>query len=84
MTRTGPGQQSPQQKPTNYELQEVPISNPAELAAYNDTGDTGEPVDEAETAFVDLGYDVHTNDHTDGDEFGSDSGDDAQVHLDAA
>ncbi|WNV90192.1 helicase HerA domain-containing protein [Umezawaea sp. Da 62-37] len=51
-------------------------SNPAELAAYADT--TG-PVDEAEAAFVDLGFD-----DTDGDEFGSDSGDDDQVHLDAA
>jgi hypothetical protein len=47
-------------------------SNPAELAAY---ADTAEPVDEAEAAFVDLGFD--------GDEFGSDSDDD-QVHLDAA
>ncbi|NUT51433.1 MAG: DUF87 domain-containing protein [Saccharothrix sp.] len=46
-------------------------SNPAELAAY---ADTAEPVDEAEAAFVDLGFD--------GDEFGS--GDDDQVHLDAA
>lgn len=45
-------------------------SNPAELAAY---ADTAEPVDEAEAAFVDLGFD--------GDEFGSD---DDQVHLDAA
>ena len=48
-------------------------SNPAELAAYNDTADTAEPIDEAEAAFVDLGID--------GDEFGSD---DDQVHLDAA
>ncbi|WP_158853149.1 VirB4 family type IV secretion system protein [Saccharothrix deserti] len=48
-------------------------SNPAELAAY---ANTAEPVDEAEAAFVDLGFD--------GDEFGSDSGDDDQVHLDAA
>ncbi|PWK84482.1 uncharacterized protein DUF87 [Lentzea atacamensis] len=47
-------------------------SNPAELAAY---ADTAEPVDEADAAFVDLGFD--------GDEFGSDSGDD-QIHLDAA
>jgi type IV secretory system conjugative DNA transfer VirD4/TraG family protein len=46
-------------------------SNPAELAAY---ADTAEPVDESDTAFVDLGVD--------GDEFGSDSED--QVHLDAA
>lgn len=52
-------------------------SNPAELAAYNDTGDTGGAVDEADAAFVDLGVD--------GDEFGSDTdfGDD-QIHLDAA
>ncbi|ANZ35972.1 conjugal transfer protein TraC [Lentzea guizhouensis] len=48
-------------------------SNPAELAAY---ADTAEPVDEADAAFVDLGFD--------GDEFGSDSGDDDQIHLDAA
>ncbi|MFS8104685.1 DUF87 domain-containing protein [Lentzea alba] len=47
-------------------------SNPAELAAY---ADTAEPLDEADAAFVDLGFD--------GDEFGSDSGDD-QIHLDAA
>lgn len=47
-------------------------SNPAELAAY---AETAEPVDESEAAFVDLGFD--------GDEFGSNSGDD-QVHLDAA
>ncbi|WP_033440861.1 VirB4 family type IV secretion system protein [Saccharothrix sp. NRRL B-16314] len=46
-------------------------SDPAELAAY---ADTAGPVDEAEAAFVDLGFD--------GDEFGSDSDDD-QVHLDA-
>ncbi|MGW5054960.1 VirB4 family type IV secretion system protein [Actinokineospora sp. NPDC004072] len=46
-------------------------SNPAELAAYTDTG---EPSDETEAAFVDLG--------PDGDEFGPDSGD--EVHLDAA
>ncbi len=45
-------------------------SNPAELAAYAD--DT-EPVDEAESAFVDLGVD--------GDEFGFD---DSQIHLDDA
>ncbi|WP_424187652.1 VirB4 family type IV secretion system protein [Actinokineospora sp. G85] len=32
-------------------------SNPAELAAYQDAGDTGGPVDEAEAAFVDLGFD---------------------------
>ncbi|MFE2755421.1 VirB4 family type IV secretion system protein [Actinosynnema sp. NPDC059335] len=50
-------------------------SNPAELAAYNDTSDTGGPVDEGEAAFVDLGFD--------GDEFGSDTDFD-QVHLDAA
>ncbi|MEV6712715.1 hypothetical protein AB0M48_11815 [Lentzea sp. NPDC051208] len=48
-------------------------SNPAELAAY---ADTAEPVDEADAAFVDLGFD--------GDEFGPDSGDDDQIHLDAA
>ncbi|MFI7680067.1 VirB4 family type IV secretion system protein [Actinophytocola sp. NPDC049390] len=48
-------------------------SNPAELAAY---ADTAEPVDEADAAFVDLGFD--------GDEFGSDSGHDDQTHLDAA
>jgi hypothetical protein len=47
-------------------------SNPAELAAY---ADTTEPVEEADAAFVDLGFN--------GDEFGSDSDDD-QVHLDAA
>ncbi|GAA3863660.1 hypothetical protein GCM10022243_32730 [Saccharothrix violaceirubra] len=47
-------------------------SNPAEIAAY---ADTAEPVDEADTAFVDLGFDE--------DEFDSDSGDD-QIHLDAA
>ncbi|MGW4115248.1 VirB4 family type IV secretion system protein [Actinosynnema sp. NPDC004786] len=52
-------------------------SNPAELAAYNDTSDTGGPVDDGEATFVDLGFD--------GDEFGSDTdfGHD-QVHLDAA
>lgn len=44
-------------------------SNPAELAAYTDnTADTDEPRDEADAAFVDLGFD----------------GEDEQIHLDAA
>ncbi len=56
-------------------------SNPAELAAY---ADTPTAVDDAEAAFVDLGFD--NDDHTvGGDEFGSDTGDDEdQIHLDAA
>lgn len=52
-------------------------SNPAELAAYQDAGDTAEPVDEA--AFVDLGSDNY-HQAVDG-EFGPD---DEHVHLDAA
>ena len=73
MNRTRPDLQSPPGTCGRTELQEVPVSNPAELAAY---ADTAEPVDEADAAFVDLGFD--------GDEFGSDSGDDDQIHLDAA
>jgi TraG P-loop domain len=58
--------------PTEHHLV---TSNPAELATYTDTA---QPVDDAEAAFVDLGF----ADHPGGDEFGS--GDDDQIHLDAA
>ena len=63
-------------------------SNPAELAAYHGAGDTGDPAGEADAAFVDLGYSDGLDDGfsppVDGDEFGSDDGDDDQVALDAA
>jgi hypothetical protein len=55
-------------------------SDPAELAAYADA----EPVEDADAAFVDLGFDS-ADQAVDGDEFGSDTGDDEdQIHLDAA
>ncbi len=65
-------------------------SNPAELAAYHDAGDTTDPGDAADTAFVDLGFgddESAFSQPTDGDEFGSGAGsgsDDDQVTLDAA
>jgi type IV secretory pathway VirB4 component len=66
-------------------------SNPAELAAYHNTSDTTGATDEADAAFVDLGYSDDLDDGfsqpVDGDEFGPndghDDGDD-QITLDAA
>jgi hypothetical protein len=63
-------------------------SNPAELAAYHDTGDTG-ATDEDDAGFVDLGYGTdHPDQFTqpgEGDEFGSDGEDDEPgIVLDAA
>jgi hypothetical protein len=81
---SGRDQQRPHTRDGQHERRELPVSNPAELAAYHDTTDT---VDEADAAFVDLGYSDDLEGGfappVDGDEFGS-NGDDGQVALDAA
>jgi len=60
--------------PTEHHLV---TSNPAELAAYADTAEVGE---QADSAFVDLGFDGDGY-RADGDESGSDAD---EIHLDAA
>ena len=69
-------------------------SNPAELATYHDASDSTDAADEADAAFVDLGYSDDLDDGfphpVDGDEFGSHNGHDGddigddQITLDAA
>jgi hypothetical protein len=61
--------------PTEHHLV---TSDPAELAAYAASGD---PVDEAESTFVDLGFDGEDHQPVEGDEFGSDTD---QIDLDVA
>jgi hypothetical protein len=79
-----PGPQRPQRTVSPNEHWEVPVSNPAELAGYEDNANPGES--DAEQSYVDLGWADDTADEqaygSEGDEFGS-AGSDDHIELDS-
>ncbi|GAA0626512.1 hypothetical protein GCM10010174_52520 [Kutzneria viridogrisea] len=81
LRRTWPERQRLDTRDGQLERRELPASNPAELAGYAETGDTGDA--DTEQSYVDLGLADDTPPASDGDEFGS-AGLDDHIELDAA